>query len=101
QMLNPQLPEIWSGTAPNVLLTDIQLIQGRFGLQGATVPLEEDVAKHLSLTAGTMPGSSGLLRDGGKLKWPPELQDDRFKADCDAVNKLLPEMIEQARTTDG
>jgi hypothetical protein len=96
QMLNPQLTEIWSGTAPNVLLTDIQQIQTRFGLQGATVPLEEGVVKNLSLTTGTTPGSSGLLRDGGKLHWPPELQDDRFKAGCDAINKLLPQMVEQA-----
>jgi hypothetical protein len=101
QMMNPQLPEIWSATAPNVLLTDIQQIQLRTGLQGATIPLEEEVVKHLSLTTGTMPGSSGLLKDGGKLHWPPELQDDRFKADCEAVDKLLPQMIEQAKTSDG
>jgi len=101
QMLNPQLTEIWSATAPNVLLTDIQLIQSKYGVQGATVPLEEGVAKNLSLTTGTMPGSSGLLRDGGKLHWPPELQDERFKSDCDAVNKLLPQMIDQAKTSDG
>jgi hypothetical protein len=97
QMMNAQLTEIWSGTAPNVLLTDILQIQTRFGLQGATVPLEQGVVKNLSLTTGTTPGSSGLLRDGGKLRWPPELQDPRFKADCDAIDKLLPQMVEQAK----
>jgi hypothetical protein len=96
QMLNPQLTEIWSGTAPNVLLTNIQQIQLRYGLQGATIPLEPDVLRHLSLTTGTTPGSSGLLRDGGKLSWPPELQDDRFKDKREAVDKLLPQMVDQA-----
>ena len=94
---NPQLTDIWSGTVLNTILTDIQIVQGRYGLQGALVPLEEEVVKNLSLTTGTTPGSVGLLRDGGKLKWPPELQDPRFQEDCTAIDKLLPQMIDEAK----
>jgi hypothetical protein len=98
QMLaNPQLNDIWSGYALNVILTDIQILQSRFGLQGAMVPLEEDVIKNLSLTTGTTAGSFGLLKDGGKLKWPPELQDERFQKDCEAIDKLLPQMVASAQ----
>jgi hypothetical protein len=95
-LANPQLTDIWSGNALNVLLTEIQIVQSRTGLQGATVPLEPDAVRNLSLTTGTTPGSIGLLR-GGKLRWPPELQGERFQKDIDAVNKLLPEMIQQAQ----
>ncbi len=97
-LANPQLTDIWQGNSLNALLADIQLIQSRTGLQGATVPLDPDVTRNLSLTTGTTAvGSIGLLKDGGKLRWPPELQDPRFTKTADAINKLLPEMIAQAQ----
>jgi hypothetical protein len=102
QMLaNPQLNDIWSGNSLNTLLSDIQIIQSKTGLQGATVPLESDVVKNLSLTTKTTAvGSLGMIKDG-KLKWPPELQDPRFTKTVEAINKLLPEMIAQAQGEDG
>jgi hypothetical protein len=97
-LANPQLTDIWQGNTLNTLLTDIQYIQSRTGLQGATVPLAPDVVKNLSLSTGTTAvGSIGMLKDGGKLKWPPELQDPRFTEDMDSINKLLPDMIQSAQ----
>jgi hypothetical protein len=91
-----QPTEIWSGTALNAILGDVNKIETQTGLRGALVPLDPDILKHLSLTTRTTAGSAGLLRDGGHLKWPVELRDARFDAERKEVDRLLPQLVSQA-----
>jgi hypothetical protein len=96
QMYHAQLSEVWSATALNVLLEDIRVIQRQTGLQGAQVPLDPDMVKHISLTNGSNTGSSTMLNNGGKLKWPPELDDTRFDASRKNIEKLFAQATQEA-----
>jgi len=97
----PQQTDIWEGTVFNVLLDDIRQIQVATGLHGAIIPLDPDTVKHLSLSVGKTTASSTMLANGGKLKWPPELDDDRFDADRKEVDKLYQQAIQEAGGSDG
>jgi hypothetical protein len=96
-----QLSEIWSAAALNVLLDDIRLIQRQTGLEGAVVPLDPDAVKHISLTTGSNTGSSSMLNNGGKLKWPPELDDERFNATRKNIDRLFQQATQEAAGPDG
>jgi len=93
---NPPLTEIWEGTPLNHFLTDIRQIQAATGLRGAVVPLDPDTVKHLSLTVGNAKRSSTMLNNGGKLKWPPELDDDRFDPSRKEIDKLFMQATQEA-----
>jgi hypothetical protein len=95
------LSEIWAGTALNVLLTDIRQYQNLQGLQGANIPLDPEVVKHISLTTGSNTGSSTMFNNGGKLKWPPELDDPRFDAERKNIDKLFLQATQEAAGPDG
>ena len=95
---NPPLVEIWSGSALNALLRDIQSAQTD-GVGGADVPLTPDILKHLNVTTGTTYGGIGLLRDGGKLTWPFALRQSKtFDPECKQLDKLLPQAVKQAHS---
>ncbi len=76
---NPSPGSIWSGDVLNVLLADVQAIETSCGVRGASIPLDQNILKHINVTDGTTFGSIGLFRDGRPLNWPLPLQDDRFK----------------------
>ncbi|MGH7224694.1 MAG: hypothetical protein ACRELF_15840, partial [Gemmataceae bacterium] len=93
---NPPLVEIWSGSALNALLRDIQSA-GTDGISGADVPLAPDILKHLNVTTGTTYGGIGLLRDGGKLNWPYALRQAKiFDVERKRLDKLLPQAVKLA-----
>lgn len=95
---NPPLVEIWSGTALNDLLRDIQS-SGTDGINGREVPLSADILKHLNVTTGTTYGGIGLLRDGGKLAWPYALRQTKiFDPERKRLDKLLPQAVKQAHS---
>ncbi len=94
---NPPLVEIWSATALNDLLRDIQAMQTR-GLNGPEVPLPPDVLRHINVTTGTTYGGIGLLRDDGKLTWPYVLQQAFFDAPRKRLDELLPQAVKEAHS---
>ncbi len=93
---NPPDTEIWSGGALNLLLQDIRNFETQAGLRGALIPLDPDTLKHISLGTGSATGSSTMLANGGKLKWPPELDDPHFDQSRKAINDLFMQAVQQA-----
>jgi hypothetical protein len=98
---NPPLSQIWAGTVLNLLLSDIQNYRAQAGIQGAEVPLDPEILKHISLTTGTSTASSTMFNNGGKLRWPPELDDERFDAQRKSIDKLFLDATQQAVSPDG
>ena len=84
---NPPDTEIWSGGALNLLLEDVRIFETQMGLRGAMIPLDPDLLKHISLGTGTATGSSTMLTNGGKLQWPPELDDPRFDEERKTIKR--------------
>jgi hypothetical protein len=98
---NPPDTEIWSGGTLNLLLQDIRNYESQMGLRGAMIPLDPDTLKHISLGTGTVTGSSTMLANGGKLKWPPELDDPAFDASRKSINELFMQATQEAGSADG
>jgi hypothetical protein len=94
---NPPLTEIWSATALNDLLRDIQSAQTR-GVAGPDMPLTPDVLKHINMTAGTTRGGVGLLREDGKLTWPFVLRKTMFDEPRKRIDELLPKAVKEAHS---
>jgi hypothetical protein len=92
---DPPTNEIVSGIALNTLLTATLQAEVQRG-PGPTIPLDPDVVQHLNVTSGATPGSIGLLKDGGKLKWPLPLTRAPYEADRARVNELAPLAYKQA-----
>src|SRR5262249_31593500 len=61
---------------------------------GPHVALDGDVLRHINLVSRS--GNAGLLKDGGRLTWPPALQSDGYKAERERLNALAPEAVNQA-----
>jgi hypothetical protein len=89
---NPPLSEILSGQAPNYVLTDIRKNESKKG--GPAIPLDEDLLRHVNLTPGA--GNPGLLKNDGRIAWPPALQTDDYRSERELLNSLAPETIRQA-----
>jgi hypothetical protein len=94
---NPPQTEIWSGKALNDILTEIKMMQAR-GVPGPSVPLDDEILRHINLTDGTTQGSVGPLR-GDKLLWPLALKAARFKDEREQIDRLGPLAMRQAAST--
>lgn len=95
---DPPITEIWSGLALNNLLVNIQRMQSQRG-DGPTVPLDEDVLKHLNLTSGQGGNSSiGLIKNGGKLSWPLPLRGRSYQKDRERLNELAAMAFKEAQS---
>jgi hypothetical protein len=89
---NPPLNEVWSGKSINVLLQHLIDQHGK-GLYGpSTIPLDEEVLRHINVTSG-VGGHVGLLKFGSELKWPVPLLRDEFKEVRDRLEANLTESI--------
>jgi hypothetical protein len=93
---NPPPVDIWSATALNDLLRDIQGAQTR-GTTGSDVPLSPDVLKHVGFTSGTTRGGPGLLKDGGKLTWPYALRKSDFDDERKQIDEQMRQAVQQAQ----
>jgi hypothetical protein len=91
---NPPEGEIWSGQALNDILADVSKMDK--SARGPAFPLDEDVLRHLNLTAGPGAGNAGLLKNDARLSWPLALRDEPYKTDRELVNSLAPEAVRQA-----
>jgi hypothetical protein len=92
---NPPGVEIWSGDALNSMLTALQSVQLR-GVRGPLVPLQSDLLRHINVSTGVTRGSTGLIRDGGKLPWPFALRQPMFNDNRAAIEKPLNAAVRQA-----
>lgn len=93
---DPPITEIWSGGALNRLLLAIQQQLSSSPNPGPNVPLTPDVLAHINVTSGGTPGSLGLLRDGGRLRWPQALRGDTYGDERKALNELAAQAFQQA-----
>jgi hypothetical protein len=94
---NPPLVEIWSATALNDLLRDIQSAQtGSASVRDVALP--QEVLQHINVTTGTTYGGVGLLRGDGKLTWPFVLQGPYFDTERTRLDQLLPQAVQAARS---
>jgi hypothetical protein len=84
---DPPLSEVVSGQALNTLLENIKSMQAKGGY-GPNVPLDDEVMKHINLSA-TLGPTTALLKDGGKLKWPFALRDTPFDADRQKIGDSI------------
>jgi hypothetical protein len=96
--LSPPQTEIWSGESLNALLGHLIARRGR---GGPHVALDEDTLQAINLTAGDTRGHAGLLKDGGRLHWPPALHGAAFRAGRDAVSRGLQKAVHAARLNGG
>jgi hypothetical protein len=72
---NPSAGEIWSAKPQNDLLRRIL----KHKLNKARSPtMSPETLKHINLTDSAAHGNVGLLKDGGKLKWPEALAQPAF-----------------------
>jgi hypothetical protein len=92
---NPPETEVWSGQALNDILADLAKL-GPGKAQGANVPLDEDIVRHLNLTPVNGNANAGLLKNDTRLTWPLALRGEEYKADRDLINALAPEAVHQA-----
>jgi hypothetical protein len=96
---NPPQTEIWSGQSLNNILTEIKQMQAR-GVPGPSVPLDDEILRHINLTDGTTQGSVGPFRSD-KLLWPLALKSPRFKEEREQIDRLGPLAMRQAASTSG
>jgi hypothetical protein len=95
---SPPIVEVWSGTALNTILQDLKKGLGAAGNAEniKSLPLEEEMLKHINVTSGRGDGNAGLLKNGAKLTWPDALSGSDFKDGRDRVNDLMSQAVKQA-----
>jgi hypothetical protein len=91
---NPTPTSIWSGDTLNLLIGDIQGMQTNYGVRGPSVPVGQEGLKFINVTTGaTSYGSVGMFRPGRPLRWPLPLQEDRWNANRDTIEKQVAEAV--------
>jgi hypothetical protein len=95
---DPPSTEIWSASALNTVLADIQknLARDNTSSRLPHVDLEEEVLRHVNLMSQKGDGHTALLRNDGRLNWPLSLRGTEFKADRELLDRLAPDAIKQA-----
>jgi hypothetical protein len=91
---NPQFSSILDGTALNTLLREAQKHQ-KAGHRAQSAPLDENTLRGINLTPGDTRGNVGLLKDGGKLRWPAALEGPEFADARKTVNQLLSHAVQE------
>lgn len=93
---DPPLTEIWSGKALNDILLDTQRLQGMHAYAQSAL-LDPSMLKRINVTTGQSSGSIGVLRDGGRLRWPLALTDSAYEKDCKLLEKVVPRALQEAQ----
>ena len=92
---NPANGDIWSGKALNTIFNSIQKTEITNRIKGPSMPISEEILRHLNLTTGTAAGSVGIFK-GQDLPWPMVLRGPEFKSPRDNINRIAPEAVRQA-----
>jgi enamine deaminase RidA (YjgF/YER057c/UK114 family) len=86
---HPPLTDIWTARSLNALLRNFITLQAD-GVKAPTVPLNEDIVKHINVSASSAHGSVGLLKNnGGDLEWPEPLNRSMFKENREKIDRLM------------
>jgi hypothetical protein len=93
-MNDPPLTEILSGSALNDLLKNAELLMTK-GTRGPTVPLDAEVLDHIHVSGGRTSGSVGVIKDGGRLRWPLPLQDTPFEKDRKHMDEVMYQAVRE------
>jgi hypothetical protein len=96
---DPPVTEIWSAKALNDLFFDLRKLQGS-GAVGPTVPLDPALVKQINVTPEGNNQNFGLLKNGGKLKWPLALRSSTFNEGRQQIDQLAPQALQQAQRGD-
>jgi hypothetical protein len=92
---DPPPTEIWSGQALNSLLGAIQQQLAK-RIPGPEVPLNPEMLRQINVVSGAGGGSLGLMKDGGRVKWPLALKASDFDAERAQVDDLAAKAFKQA-----
>jgi hypothetical protein len=99
---DPPATEVYGAGPLNVLLADLRKMQDQ-GMPLAPVPLEAEVLAHVNVAMEADPNAptAGLLKAGGKLRWPAAWREaplGQRSADLRAsLESALPEAVAQAK----
>jgi hypothetical protein len=96
---SPPSVEIWSGSALNILLQDLRKGVGVTDPSTNptfTMPLDEDILKHINVTSGRGDGNAGLLKNGAKLSWPDALSGPEYKDERERIGSGIADALKQA-----
>lgn len=91
---DPPMGDITSGVALNTLLNDIQ--KKGDNVQGPSIPLDNDILRHINVKSPASAGNPGLLKNEGRLTWPVVLRGPQYKEERDVLNDLTPAAYDQA-----
>jgi hypothetical protein len=91
---HPPLSSVLDGTALNTLLREVQK-QHNAGRRGPNVSLAADVLKAVNLTPRDIRGNAGLLKDGGRLRWPAALEGGEFTEAGKTIERLLAHAVQE------
>src|SRR5262249_47029224 len=79
----PSLTEIWSGKALNDIVADLRRSTLRTepsATPAAPLPLDENALKHINVTSMRGLVNVGLLKNEGRLRFPPALSGEDLQA---------------------
>jgi hypothetical protein len=90
-LANPS--EIASGRSANILLQDLETGRGK-KIAIEPISLSEDVLKHLNVT--TKNGNLGVLRNDGRISWPPALIELLPKKEREEIDYQTQALVQNA-----
>jgi len=91
----PANGDIWSGKALNLIMSAIVQTQTTTLVKGPSIPISEEILRHLNMTTSTAAGSVGIFKNGD-LQWPMVLRGPEFREPRENINKIAPEAVRQA-----
>jgi hypothetical protein len=93
----PPISDIISARSLNELLRHLSNDPAR--PKGQPVALDDEVLKHINVTGVNPNGASvGLLKDEGKLQWPPSLAGAEFQAPRELLSKTLRNVVQNVKS---
>ena len=91
---NPAPPEIYSGSALNAILDQVQQLQAK-GQRGPNTALEEDSLKQINVSP-TSGSNMALLKNDGRLSWTPVLNGPDYEPERKNLERNVPLAMSEA-----
>ena len=93
----PPISDIISARSLNDLLHHLSNDPTR--PKGQTIPVDDEVLKHINVTGVNPNGASvGLLKDEGKLQWPQSLSGAEFQGPRELLSKTLRNVVQNLKS---
>ncbi|MBV9123732.1 MAG: hypothetical protein JO112_10280 [Planctomycetes bacterium] len=91
------LNDVLAGASLNTMLVNLEKQPPDKIKNGPSIPLGEDLLKHINVNRGGV-GNPGLLKTGGKLEWPLAFQADAYNETRQKFEGFFQDAVNQART---